>query len=548
MVGIRPLGDAYTKYQTIKCFNNNIEPPKWAVFKTCFFTLRKKSCVLDFPSMKLGVGIFVIGLIVGPFVAVAEDYYGVYDDDINLYTGLVRNYGTLNGTIHITDGANVVFENYGQINSLFDYGNNILVSQYITGVNNLNKIYNLTGHTINVLDANNINMFDLVYTAENAVQINLENSLVVVDSSFQNFSVPINIVGSSVTLCVNGNPENWLGTDVPVLSNISGLCSPYILVANDNPLYATQSHLTNGTLYVSSVRQTNYLNMMSNHSLGEYLNELQSNNPDDPLIAALNNATNMSQINSILEHSPKTNPIKLMDAVKTVNSLKIANSVYTPDSGVYIKSGYALSDNFVHYNMNVNLTSNLTNDLMAMFGVDVGYLDYTDKHANASAMLYSGNLGVYYDSDEYFISLFGDVSYAQFYGIEVFDGTKVVENPYGISETVVLDSGMKLQIFDVVNVSPFIGLRMNNVELMGQGDFDMLGRLGFNLNHESKFDDNVYSVGLDAYAESNNTFYAGVRTNVLSSADGLSGGAGLGALYDDMGWTYQITLNIKFLF
>jgi hypothetical protein len=237
-----------------------------------------------------------------------------------------------------------------------------------------------------------------------------------------------------------------------------------------------------------------------------------------------------------------------MDAVRTVGSLKIANSVYTPDLGVYIKSGYALSDDFSYYNVNGNVTLNIHDRLIAAFGVDIGYLNYTDKYANASGMLYGGNLGLRYDEDEYFIGLFGDVSYAQFYGIEVFDGTKVVKNPHGISETVVLDSGMKLQIFDVVNISPFIGLRMNNVELRKYSDFDMLGRLGFNLNHESKFDDNVYSVGLDAYAETNNTFYAGVRTNVLSSVDGLSGGAGFGALYDDMGWTYQITLNIKFLF
>ena len=498
--------------------------------------------------MKLGVGIFVVGFIVGPFVAVAEDYYGVYDDDINLYTGLVRNYGTLNGTIHITDGANVVFENYGQINSLFDYGNNIIVSQYITGVNNLNKIYNLTGHTINVLDANNINMSDLVYTAENAVQINLENSLIVVDTSFQNFNVPINIDGNAVTFCISGNPENWLDTDVPVLSNIVGIQSPYIQITNNNPLYAVQSHLTNGTLYVRSVRQTEYYGVTSNQNLDDYLDELQTTNPNDPLILELNNATNMAQVNNILAHSPKTNPIKLMDAVRTVGSLKIVNSVYTPDLGVYIKSGYAFSDYFSYYNVNGNFTLNLDDRLLAALGVDIGYLDYTDKYANASGMLYGGNFGLHYDGNEYFIGLFGDVSYAQFYGVDVFDGTKVVKNPHGISETVVLDSGMKLQIFDMVNVSPFIGLHVNNVELRGQGDFDMLGRLGFNLNHESKFDDNVYSVGLDAYAETNNTFYAGVRTNVLSSADGLSGGAGFGALYDDMGWTYQITLNIKFLF
>ena len=477
----------------------------------------------------------------------AVEYYDVHDEELNFTTGIVKNYGTLNGLIHILDDSTVYIQNYGQINSPFDYGTNIFLTQQITSAGNLRKIDNLTGFDIKVSGAQNINMSELVDVAEHAMQINLENSYVIVDSSFQNFSVPINIEGNSVTLCVSGNPENWLDGDVALVSNITGQ-TPFVQVVNNNPMYAVQPNLTNGTLYVNAVRQTNYSIVTSNQTLGEYLNQLQNQNPDDPLVQALNNANSISEVNNILAHSPRTNPIKLMNAVKTINSLKIANSAYTADFGVFMKSGYVLSDDFSYYNMNLNLTGEPMDNLAVAFGVDVGRLEYSDVYSNANSMLYGGNLGLYYNIDDYFVNLFGAFSYAQFYDIDVFGNGRTVKNPHGTGETIALDSGVKFWAFDMLDVVPFVGIRLDKVSLLNDSESDVVERIGFNLKHNAKFDENFYSICLNAYAETNETFYIGLHTNVVSTADAISGGVGLGVLYDDMGWTYQISANAKFLF
>ena len=477
----------------------------------------------------------------------ADDFYGIHNEDIFLSTGIVKNYGTLNGAIYVNDYANVWFQNYGQVNASFNYGTGAILLQQVTSADNLHKIDNLFGHTVQVSNAHDISMSELAYTAENAVQIKLEDSSVVVDANFQDFTVPIKVVGNSVALYISGNPENWLDNDIPLLSNISGQ-TPFIQVINDNPLYAVQSNLNAGTLYVKSVRQTNYSAVTPNQSLGEYLEQLQLTNPDNQLIQNLNGAVNMEQMNSILAASPRTNPIKLMDAVKTIDSVSIANLRYTSDFGILVRPDYVLSRDFSYYDMRFGLGGNITENLTGVVGLSAGRISYSDKYEDTTGVLYSGNVGLHYNADDYFINLLGAFSYAKFYDIDVFSGGRSVKNPHGQDGNILLDSGMRLNIVDDLEVSPFVGVRFNRVSLLNDADTAVSGRLGLNLTSKTQFDENLYSVGLRALAESNNTFYCGVYTDVFSTADSISGGIGFGVLYDDMGWTYQITLNTKFLF
>lgn len=480
-------------------------------------------------------------------VAGTVEYTGVHDEDIYFDSGIVKNYGTLNGTNYVNDYATVWFQNYGQINGPFNYGTNVVVLQQVTGADNLHKIQNLSGHTVQVSNAHNISMSELAYTAENAVQINLEDSSVIIDANFQDFTVPLRVVGNSVTFCVAGAPENWLDSDVAVLSNISGQ-TPFVQVINDNPLYSVQSNLSAGTLYVKSVRQTNYSAVTPDPELGEYLDQLQNLNPDDPLIQELNNAGNMHQVHDILSRSPRTNPIKLMDAAKTINSFASANLRYTADLGVYTRFGYATSDDFSYYDLGVSFGGRPLDDLIAIGGLNVGRIGYSDNYNDAIGALYGGNLGLHYDVADYFINLYGAFSYVQFYDISVFDNGRAVKNPHGQSEIIVLDAGTKFNAFDTLNVMPFVGFRFDKFTVLGHRDFDSTLRAGVDAMNETKFDENLYSVGLRAFIESDKTLYAGIHTDVLSTADSIAGGLGLGLVHDDMGWTYQITLNAKFLF
>ena len=109
---------------------------------------------------------FAVGLDIDGAIYTVNDN-DVINDDININTSVrIKNYGTLNGAVH-TNGYSVQIENYGEINSNFDAAYPQLIQQNITGYDNMHKIYNLTGHTIEVnmpgLAVNDgINMKDVV--------------------------------------------------------------------------------------------------------------------------------------------------------------------------------------------------------------------------------------------------------------------------------------------------------------------------------------------------------------------------------------------------
>ena len=86
----------------------------------------------------------------------------VINDDIYINESVtIDNYGILNGTIH-TNGFGINFTNYGQINSLFDISGNSEIIQYITGLDNAHKIYNLYGYKVNVNTTDILNMADFL--------------------------------------------------------------------------------------------------------------------------------------------------------------------------------------------------------------------------------------------------------------------------------------------------------------------------------------------------------------------------------------------------
>lgn len=492
--------------------------------------------------MKKGIGIFV-SFVLRVNVGLALQYNGVHDEELVWGTGVVQNYGVLNGAIQISDNSNVYIENYGQINSCFDYGANVLIEQQITGVGNLHKIENLTNYIARVNGANNLNMSELVNVAENANEIILENSFITIDGDFSNLTMPIHVQGNAVGLRVVGAPENWLDNDVALLSNITG--TPIVNVVNNNSIYTVETELRGGTLYAHSTRQSDYSSATNNQNLNDYLNDLQSNNTHSEFTNALNSAEN---VETFLRSAVRLHPIKLMNVIKTINSIDVANSLYTADSAVYIKPRYIVSDDFSYYDARLNIATMPLDNLAATFGFNFGHIDYSDGYDKFSGTVYGGNFGARYDLSDYFAQMLGVFSYVRFDNADVFDGIKKIKSPHGTNAMITIDSGAKFNLDDVIELAPFVGARFDWSHILQNSDFDTSGRIGISAQHKTNIDENLYSVGLRTYAQTDKVFYAGIFTDALSSADGVAGGASIGALYDDMGVSFQFEINARMLF
>jgi len=95
---------------------------------------------------------------------------------------------------------------------------------------------------------------------------------------------------------------------------------------------------------------------------------------------------------------------------------------------------------------------------------------------------------------------------------------------------------------------PFIGVRVDYASVLNDTKIDAAARVGLNANVDTDMDGNKYKFGARVLWQTDGSLYAGIYTDMMSTADGVGGGASVGILYDDMGLSYKLELNIKFEF
>lgn len=526
----------------------------------CFFTLRNKSCVLAYAWMKnfthTILGILCVFL---PQVcAVAEpdaiyidgDYTFNATDVINadIYItnfGTITNYGVLSGTVDIAEGEEVTFQNFGQITSSFTLNGAATVVQIVTSADDLHKIENLTGHTVRVQGTaeNILNMTDFINVVSGASTVEIESGAFLLDANVSYNNVPFDMHNVTV-LYVNGIPNNL---SRPLIMGYDG--TPILRGVNIDPMYeiSLEGHLL-PSVYARVVRRTDYVNIMPDYNLGSYLDNLRDENPDDKLLAALDNARTRAELNKILSKSGRVNPIKLMDAPRSINTFYDSVAIDDIRFGFVARPFYIYSGDYSFIGGAGNVVGKIANNTIGTFGFVGGSLKYDGDYDKYSGAMFGGNIGMQYMDQDLYLRAFGTMSYVKFDGINAFDGTQAVRDVDGINGLGTIDVGLVYATGDELKIVPFVGVRADYASVMQDANMDIAARVGLNVNLDTNTDGNIYKFGARVFGQTDGVFYFGIGTDMISTADGVGGGASVGILYDDMGLSYKAELNIKFEF
>lgn len=472
----------------------------------------------------------------------------VINDDININTSVrIKNYGTLNGEIH-TNGYSVQIENYGEINSGFDAAHPQLIQQNITGYDNMHKINNLAGHTIEVnmpglAVTDGINMKDFINLISGADSVNVGSGIFLVGADLPENNVPIT-VGNGTALYVNGIPDDISN---PLVRGINQNGMLFLGQINIDPMYIVTPRIIGDALYIDVVRQTDY-SMAMGDSFGEYLDELREKDPDDKLIAALDNASDATDVKRILSESLHTNPIKIMDAIRSVNTFYDTMHIDEMEFGFVARPFYIYSGDFSVVGGAGNVTHKFRDNILATIGMIGGMLKYNDNLNDYTGTLYGGNIGVQYTENDFYLRAFGAISYAEFDNVNVFDNGKMRRDVGGISGIMTGDFGLVYAVMQELKLIPFVGVRADYASVLDDSDSDFNLRAGLIATVDTNTDGNVYKFGAKLLTQTDGTIYAGIYTDMISTVDGVGGGASIGVVYDDMGMSYKLELNIKFEF
>lgn len=488
----------------------------------------------------------IFGIVCGfvPVCAHADTVFnGVYNDDIYISeSGVIKNYGTLNGTIH-TNGYTIKIENYGEINSEFDVPNAALVTQAVNDETGLRKIYNLAGHNIEVNMTDEIDMAEFVNFISGAGDVSANGAHFIVGANVPDNDVKIH-VGNGTNFYVTAIPDDL---SQPVVRNIWPLGTTFVDQRGIDPMYIVDGRLVGHNLYVDLSRQTDY-SIAIGGDLGEYLDELRVIDADDKLLYALDRAQDRASMNHILDKSAHTNPIKLMDASRSINTFFDSMAIDDIRFGFVARPMYIFGGDYSFVGGAGNITGKIANHTIGTAGIVGGMLRYDGDYDKYSGALYGGNLGIQYMDSDFYLRGYAVVSYATFNDANVFDGARMVRDVNGIGAMAVADFGLPFAIGEEMKLVPFVGARAEYASVLDDATTDINLRGGLNFYVDTNTDGNLYKIGARVLGQSDGVIYAGIYTDMMSTADGVGGGLALGALHDDMGMSYKIELNIKFEF
>lgn len=485
--------------------------------------------------------------------------YGDISLDSSSSDTTIVNHGVIGGTITVTGGILVTIQNYGEIINPISCVNCVSsnIYQIVTGNGDLNLIPNLSGHTVSVENTDAISLIDVIAAAGDAGRIVLTGQNVILDVGAigEHPAIEFNPGAggdstNSVSFIIRGWNENWDETQ-PILSEI------VLENADENfggadfigvdSMFAPYAELDGSRLYARFARQTNY-GIVFENELGNWLDDLRDENPDDGLLGALDAARSRAGLRDVLSNSMRTNPIKLLDPVRSFNTFMLGDHIHDLAFGIVAEPFYIYSGDFSVLGGGAGVSGRVAKNLVAKFGAYAGRMDYDGELDNFNAMIYGANFGAMYKDSDFYARAVGTVSTAKFSDIEIFDGTRGVKNPGGLSGAGIVDGGLVFRLFDEFDLTPFVGARFDYAHVSDFSDTDVNMRFGVNIDKETTVDGNKYAFGLSAVGQTNGDIYGSIYTDIMSVVDGVGGRLQFGILNDDLGLSYRISLDAKFAF
>lgn len=471
-------------------------------------------------------------------------------NQVNIVNSLVlTNAGTINGRVNVCDGCDVYVQNTGNINAMFDAtGDNSSVIQLVRNNADLNPLGVAGKYEIIVESANRVSWFGLRNMSGDADRIVLYNSVLDLDDGgarmFSAADAPDIELRGNVTLYAYDLSVFGNG---PIMSNVYGDGTISIYSENTNPLYRVAARISDNALYVDVVRDTDYFKILQNDA-GMFLNSIRVGNPDDKLIAALDRATTMSELESIMSRTVRMNPIRMMDAVRTFNMFEMID-VATFTNGVSVAPIFLYSDDFNASGVGADVSFDISRNLKIAASVYAATMDFTNDLDEYKIALYGGNVHIAYFYNSIFARGVAGATISKFDVGAVFDNGEIVLNPNGISMYAVADFGIGFAPLENFTVAPFVRVGADYAKILSASDLEIFTGAGadFIFNIADGYDIE-YNYGIRISGDVSGRLDTSLRLGVTSIADRAGGNISLGIIYDNdtIGYKVGVGVGIKF--
>ncbi len=461
----------------------------------------------------------------------------------------ILNSGQMYSDFYIDDIFDVYVKNSGIIDGKFNLVPNARLVQMVGGMDDLNFIDVSSGHTVWVNHATDISLAGVLNISSGADKIVLENSVLslaanmprVMSDAMDN----IEIVGNVIMVLESVNDIDF---SMPVLRNISGDGTVSFDVAEINPLYRLASRIDDGNLYAALERETEYRKVFGG-SLGEFLDNLRVDYPNDNLLTAMDSASDMAGLNSVMSQSVRLNPIHLMDSVRRMQVLDVLGGNRS-GNGIDFDTRFDVifSDTDAIYRGHLLGAVLITDDLSLHIGGFAGLQNTSDDINDFSARLFGGDLKLNYDDGRVVSNSAIGFTYGIFDIGPVFDGTGTNYNPTGVAGFVSSDVGVRIANISDVVLTSFVGVFMDWASVSHDSDSSVLANIGLAADFSIDDFDVWYDYGVRGNVLTDGAIHMAAFVNFYAPTDSVGGGADFAIIHDDNGAGYQISVSARVAF
>lgn len=468
--------------------------------------------------------------------------------DINIAgSSVLVNYGNITSSVNVCDNCDVYVLNRGNFDGKISVGDNSEFYQIIKKDSDISYLDVDGDINVLVIDADMVSLPAVMSLG--ATKVILNNSSVYLSPGVASFGAransPIEIVG---TVTVHLDDFDNL-TDVPLMTNISGGGTVAIMSDAVDRLHALTGYLADGNLYAKLIRETDYVKILNN-DVGKFLNLLRGDSPDDKLLAALDAADDMDELNAIMARSVRLHPIKLMNPVR---GLYRFGDYFAPMASDAIadfdaSAEFVMADDFGFYGVVGRTGLRPTDKLSFTLSGRLGVMEFSSDLDDFDAETYGMNFAVAYTDDVLFGRADFGFVYSRFDTGMVFDGTDAVYNPAGRMFYGGADIGLRLNLFSEFYIAPSVGLYFDKADVAGAADNAVFVRGIVDASYKISGDGLDYDYGVRFIANGNGGIGVMARVALWSGWDGAGGDAMIGITHDEYCTAARMSVNLRFTF
>ncbi|MBP3397862.1 MAG: hypothetical protein J6K82_02940 [Alphaproteobacteria bacterium] len=440
----------------------------------------------------------------------------IYPDKLYINRTInIENNGRIESDILVADNRDLYIKNRGEFDSNFILGENSKLYQVISDKDDMNVV-GFDEHYTAIINAKGaLRLSDLINVVGDADGFVLDNALI-------NFDVVNGI--SNVELHGNTTLDMGDATNVygrVILHDVSGDGTVRIVTNNENTLFADVTYGMDGDLYLTRVRETDYVKILNN-DVGVFLNDLRVENPSDGLLYELDRALSMDELNRIMNKSARLNSDILLRPIQIINAFDVVKPL-DAHSGFYVAPTMVLSKDFMANYVVAGLGVAKRGEYDVSINLRSGAIEYETGIDAFVAEFFGGNIDLRYWINDVFVRAVGGMDFSKYDIGYVFYENNKLHNPDAQSMYAEIDFGYDFNVTDSVYVMPIVGVMGWGYSLDEISEFNTSAHVGIGAGYAFDMLGIEYDYSFHARINSDNYYTATLRAGFWSELDAAGG-------------------------